>query len=439
MAVETAASSGNNYSLVAKFAPQLSRHLFLHLIEFESQRAQQNNDEAAMRNILEAKFELMKDTNMADYVANMYCQLHGVDNAPEEYAQKRQAVLAQLETSEAETSKISDLLMQEEVVDAFRSDKVANLQFLEKNHGVTIDMVNGLYEHGIFHFRCGNYADAADLLYKFRILSTDDDMVSKATWGKLACEILVTNWEQSWEEITRIREIIDSKLFNNPRAQLDHRTMLIHWSLFPLFNDDKNREPILEMLLSPNFINTIQTTCPWILRYLVAAVITGRSRARSSSVHQKQMKDIVRYVRQELYEYQDPVIEFISALYLDFEFDAAREALRKSEEVCQNDFFLLNSTDAFVEAARHLICESYFKVSSLVSIHDLSEKLGLNPDDGEKWIVKLIYESRIDAKIDAQAGTITINQMQNNVHQQIVEKTKGVIFRTSVMSTALSK
>lgn len=300
-------------------------------------------------------------------------------------------------------------------------------------------MVNALYDNGEFHFRCGNYADAADLLYKFRVLSTDDDKVSKATWGKLACDILDTNWEQALEEILKVKENIETKLFNNPRAQLDHRTMLIHWSLFPLFNDDSAREPLLEMLFSPNYINTIQTTCPWILRYLVAAVITGRSRSRSTSVYQKQMKDVVRYVRQELYEYQDPVIEFISALHLDFEFDAAREALRNSEEVCQSDFFLVNSTEAFVEAARHLICESYFKVSSRVSIRDLSEKLGLNPDDGEKWIVKLIYESRIDAKIDAQAGTITINQPQNNVHQQVVEKTKGVFFRTTVMSSALSK
>ncbi|KKA30836.1 hypothetical protein TD95_000752 [Thielaviopsis punctulata] len=434
-----AAASPFGYSLVDKFAPQLSRHLFLHFIEFEAQQAQQRNDDAASKNILEAKFQLLKDTNMADYVANMYCQLHGVDTAPEEYAKKRQAVLAQLEKSESETAKISDLLMQEEVVNSLRSDKIANLQFLEKEHGVTMDMVNALYDNGEFYFRCGNYAEAAELLYKFRVLSTDDEKVSKATWGKLACDILTTEWEQAVEEIAKIKENIETKLFNNPRAQLDHRTMLIHWSLFALFNDNNAREPILDMLFSANYINTIQTTCPWILRYLVAAVVMGRSRARSSSVHQKQMKDVIRYVRQELYEYQDPILEFISALYLDFEFDAAREALHKSEMVCEADMFLAPSTKVFVEAARHLICESYFKVSSRVSISDLSQKLGLGKDDGEKWIVNLIYESRIDAKIDAQAGTITINQPQNNVHQQVVEKTKGVFFRTTVMSSALSK
>lgn len=300
-------------------------------------------------------------------------------------------------------------------------------------------MVNALYDFGQFQFRCGQYGPAADMLYQFRVLSTDNDKVNAATWGKLASEILSANWDSALEEMKNNKDNIEQRLFNNPRAQLDHRTMLIHWSLFPLFNFDGAREPVLEMFFSAPFINTIQTSCPWVLRYVIAAVIAGRTRTRNSSMHQKQLKDIVRYVRQEAYEYVDPLTQFVHALYIAHDFDAAREALKKAEEVCRDDFFLSASVDAFVEAARHLICESYCKIFSRMNIRDLSEKLGLNPDDGERWIVNLIRETRLDAKIDSQDGTVVMNHPPNNVYQQVIEKTKGGFFRTQVLNAAVSK
>ncbi|CAI4215560.1 unnamed protein product [Parascedosporium putredinis] len=392
---------------------------FFHLLDFEAGKAADAGDEQKEREVLEAKIKLLEDTNMSDYVASMYSQLHGTD-APEKYAKQRQVVLQQMEKLEQDTARLSELLITDEVVNNLRSDKVANLAFLEKEHGVTVDMVNALYDFGQFQFRCGAYQSAADLLYKFRVLSTDNDKVTNATWGKLASDILTANWDSAVEEIVKVKESIDTKLFNNPRAQLDQRTMLIHWALFPLFNHEAARDPVLELFLSANYINTIQINCPWILRYLSVAIVTGRGRSRNSSVHQKQIKDLVRYIRQEEYEYKDPITEF-------------------AEQLCRNDLFLAESTDIFVDAARHLICESYCKICCKFYIRDLSEKLGLNPDDGEKWIVNLIRDTRLDAKIDAQQGIVTINHPPSNVHQQVVEKTKGVFFRTTVMSSAVSK
>ncbi|KAJ2974603.1 hypothetical protein NQ176_g5968 [Zarea fungicola] len=420
-------------------APHLSRHLLFPLIQFEGDKADEKGDTETYNKILSGKITLLEDTNMTDYVANMYCELHGVQEPPAEYIKKREEVVAQLRSYEQATATIADLLTQDEVVNGLRSDKVANLEFLKNQHGVTMEMVDALYDFGQFQFRCGQYGPAADMLYQFRVLSTDNDKVSASTWGKLACEILSANWEPAVDEIKNVRENIDTKLFNNPRAQLDHRTMLIHWSLFPLFNFEGAREPILDMFFSAPYINTIQTSCPWVLRYLIAAVITGRARARNSSTQQKQLKDVIRYVRQEAYEYNDPITQFVHALYIAHDFDAAREALRLSQDVCRADFFLSASADAFVEAARHLICESYCKIFSRMNIRDLSAKLGLNPDDGEKWIVNLIRETRLDAKIDSQNGTVIMNHPPNNVYQQVIEKTKGGFFRTQVLNSAVSK
>jgi translation initiation factor 3 subunit E len=300
-------------------------------------------------------------------------------------------------------------------------------------------MINALYEHGNLQYSCGSYGDASDLLYRFRVLSTDNDKVSYATWGRLACEILTTNWEMALEELQKVRELIDTKLQNNPLAQLQHRTALVHWALFPLFNYDKAREPILELFFSAPFINTIQNNCPWILRYLTVAVITNRGRAKNVGTQQKQMKDIVRIVKQESYEYQDPITKFVHALSIDFDFEEAQNQLVVAEEVLRSDFFLVAHADDFVDSARHLIFESYCKIHARISLKDLSARLGLNADDAEKWIVNLIRDTRLDAKIDYKEGTVVMNHPPSSVYQQVIERTKGAFFRTQVLNAAVAR
>lgn len=444
MATNGAIPSVSEFDLLPSIVARLDRHLIFPLLEFSASQLDEDDDgnvkdEEKARVITKAKYELLNKTNMTDYVANLLCELEGLDQPPAEFGAKRQKVISQLDKYEQDTEKLRDLLGREDVVSNLRSDKVANLEFLKKDHEVTIDMVNQLYDFGQFQYSCGNYAAAAELLYQFRVLSTDNDKVANATWGRLACEILGTNWESALEELQKVKESIDSKLFNNPLAQLQQRTWLVHWALFPLFNHESSRDQILEMFFSPNYINTIQTSCPWILRYLTAAVIAGRGRAKNTGIHQKQLKDIVRIVRQEAYEYNDPVTDFVRALYVDFDFEEAQRQLPRAEEVLRNDFFLVAAADNFVDAARHLFFESYCKIHARIDLKRLSAQLGLNVDEGEKWIVNLIRDTRLDAKIDFKEGTVVMNHPNSSVYQQVIERTKGGFFRTQVLSAAVAR
>ncbi|KAK4238790.1 eIF3 subunit 6 N terminal domain-containing protein [Achaetomium macrosporum] len=434
----------SEYDLILKLARHLDRHMIFPLLEFNAGQLVDNEteevkDEAKLREITQAKYSLLKKTNMTDYVANLYCELEGLKEPPAEFGDKKQKVFNQLQKYEQETSKIIELLERDDVVNNLRSDKVANLEFLKRDHNVTMEMVDALFELGNLQYSCGNYADASEMLYRFRVLSTDNDKVSYATWGRLACEILTMNWESAMEELQKVRETIDSKLSQNALAQLQHRTALIHWALFPLFNFDKAREPILDLFFSAGYINTIQANCAWILRYLTVAVITNRGRARNPGVHQKQMKDIVRIVKQEAYEYQDPVTRFVHALCIDFDFEEAQRQLVLAEEVLRSDFFLLAHADDFVDSARHLIFESYCKIHARISLKDLSARLGLDTDAAEKWIVNLIRDTRLDAKIDYKEGTVVMNHPPSSVYQQVIEKTKGGFFRTQVLSAAVAR
>ena len=118
---------------------------------------------------------------------------------------------------------------------------------------------------------------------------------------------------------------------------LQQRTWLIHWSLFVYFNHPKGRDLIIDLFLYQKpYLNAIQTTCPWILRYLATAVICNKS-SRNKSV----MKDLTKVIQEESYTYNDPITSFIEDININFDFDGAQQKLRDCETVLVNDFFLV--------------------------------------------------------------------------------------------------
>jgi translation initiation factor 3 subunit E len=68
----------------------------------------------------------------------------------------------------------------------------------------------------------------------------------------------------------------------------------------------------------------------------------------------------------------------------------------------------------------------------------------LSPEEGEKWIVSLIRETRSDAKIDfnkvypfhitlTTKGIVIMNHPNQSVYQQVIERTKGLYLDSTVM------
>lgn len=355
-----------DYAFLEKLIRPMDRHLIYPLLQHY---LEDDNISTERKNDLQlAIYRLLQSTNMVDFVSDLYGQISGPKGDAPNFEAKREQVLERLQQYEQDTEQLSNLLSDENVTSQLRSDKVANLKYLEESHQVTPKMIDDLYAFGRFKYEMGQYPDAADLLYRFRVLSTDNDKVAKATWGKLVCEILGEEWENALEEVDKVKEHIETRLFNNPRAQLTARESLVHYALFPFFNFEPARDKLIELYFSPPYISSIQTACPWILRYLAAAVISNRTRLNNSHNYQKQVKDLVRVVKQEVYEYQDPVTLFVKALYIDFDFEEARKKLAEAEAVIRGDFFLGSSTDAFVESARHLISESYCKIHQRIDI-----------------------------------------------------------------------
>ncbi|KAF8553938.1 eukaryotic translation initiation factor 3, subunit 6 [Imleria badia] len=389
---------------------------------------------------------------MVDYVASLFEQLYPDEELPQELSGRREKAFSTNERLQQEAQAVLDVIENPDVAQALRQDKNQNLQYLKDNYNLTLEQITALYNFGQFQYTYGNYSGAADYLYHFRVLSTDTDLNTSAHWGKLASDILTGKWETALEELNTLRDVVDSRspssLLTSPTesaalAQLHSRTWLVHWSLFVYFNHPQGRTLLLETFLSPTYLNTIQTSCPWILRYIATAAILSRKSAtgntNASSRVRHSIREIVKVIQTEEYQYQDPITSFLKELYVEFDFEAAQRELAVAERVVGDDFFLGEFREEFLDNARYLISEAYCRIHQRIDIGDLSERLNLTKDEGEKWIVNLIRETRMgaDAKIDLEKNVIEIHRAPLPVYQSVIEKTRGLAFRTQALGAGM--
>ncbi|KAJ2162149.1 eukaryotic translation initiation factor 3 subunit E [Coemansia sp. RSA 552] len=415
------------YDLTQRMISSLDRQLVFPLLEFLSAQ-----DLYKASDVLKAKVELLAQTGMVDYTSQLYCELHGGDEVPASFEAKREEILGKLQESEEKTRHIREVIENPEVAGALRQDKLQNMRLLHDNYQCTAEMVQELYAYGQLQYSCGNYGASADLLLHFSILSTDAELTLSAMWGKLASEILFGNWEVAFEDLLKLRETIDKTHFASPTEQLQQRVWLLHWSLFVFFNHPRGRDGVVDTFMLPQYVSTIQNACPWILRYLAAAVITNRRR-------RAMVQDLVRIIEQVGSAYRDPVTEFVEALYVDFDFDRAAHCLSLCEDVLENDFFLTHAVDDFVGSARFFFAEVYCRIHKRIDMAALTTRLGMKPEEGGKWIVKLIRDTRMDAKVDFKDNTVIMNPTYNPVYQQVIERTRALVFRSQVLNGAIDK
>merc|ERR1719334_268653 len=372
---------------------------------------------------------------MVDFAMDVHRMLHPDRPVPDTLTNKRSEVVSQLKRHQEVTGQITALFEQPEVIKEVQNSRDGRTLFekLESDYGFQPEMVEQLYTYAKFQFECGNYQGAAEYLYFVRVLlpPTHKNYLA-ALWGKLASEILMQNWEAAIEEVNRLQEVIESGQFSHLQS-LQYRTWLIHWSLFVYFNYEKGPDLIIDRFLyQPQYLNAIQTQCPHILRYLPTAAITNKKRRNV-------LKDLVKIIQQESYTYKDPITEFLECLYVNFDFDGAQLKLRECETVLDNDFFLVACIDEFIENARLFIFETFCRIHQCISINMLAEKLNMKAEESERWIVNLIRNARLDAKIDSKQGHVIMGTMAKSPYQQVIEKTKSLAYRSQMLISKIEK
>merc|ERR1719420_1872422 len=374
---------------------------------------------------------------MVDFAMDVHKSLYPDQEVPATLVEKRAQVVEQFKQLQSETDTVLKILTEPEVQRQIQSSRDSKqlLDFLSKGYDFKPSMIDTCYNFAKFQYECGNYSGASEYLYFHRILvqPTDKNYLN-GMWGKLASEVLMQNWDTALEDLNRLKQLIDESTFGSSLQTLQQRTWLIHWSLFVFFNHPKGRDLIIELFLYQKpYLNAIQTTCPWILRYLATAVITNKSSRRNV------MKDLVKVIQEESYTYKDPITSFIEALYVDFDFNGAQQKLRECETVLVNDFFLVACLEDFIENSRMMIFETFCRIHQCISIKMLAEKLNMTPEEAERWIVNLIRNAKLDAKIDSKLGHVVMGTQTTSPYQTLIEKTKALSFRSQMLSINLEK
>ncbi|KRX43801.1 Eukaryotic translation initiation factor 3 subunit E [Trichinella nativa] len=438
------------YDLTFRMVEFLDSHLVIPLFEF---LAEQKIYPA--KEVLKAKLDLLQLTKMADYLSETHEALYGT--AAPEFAAHRATVMDEFRCMQDRIDPVIVILDDPNVEQMMKNSNCDSRQLVDyivENHEFHPDMLDTLFKYAKFQFECGNYGVAGACLNSFRTLVPQHHPnYLNALWGRLACSILDQNSVSARDDLVRLKTFIDNDPFDSELTLLQQRAWFIHWSLFVNFHYAKGRDEIIDMFLNNYaYLNPIQILCPHILRYLTAAVILNKRR-------QTCVKELVRIIELEAYQYRDPLTEFIECLYITYDFERAQVKLQECEEVASKDFFLVACMKDFIDAARMLNFEIYCRVHRCVSLSSVAVKLGTDADKTEKWIVNLIRNARLDAKLDAlkvstvfffnldfkyylhlfKQGHIIMGNRQPNVYESVMENTRILSFRAQSLAYQLEK
>ena len=90
-----------------------------------------------------------------------------------------------------------------------------------------------------------------------------------------------------------------------------------------------------------------------------------------------------------------------------------------------------------MESARLFIFETYCKIHQCIDMRMLAQKLNMDDEAAEKWIVNLIRSARLNAKIDSNEGTVVMGTQFQSPYEQLIEKAKGLSARTFMVANAV--
>ncbi|CAE8593961.1 unnamed protein product [Polarella glacialis] len=423
------------YDLSTQMVPFLDRHLIIYMFNFLQEMEIYKTED-----INRALLSLLAETNMIDLAVEMYATLG--EEAPESLNQRREEVLQQLQDSREKVLSLLEILEDEDKVQKIATFK--SMSELCTAFELEVDVIEGLVHYAKLQFDCGNYTLSGELLKHYRSMMAQDSERPMTTrqfsciWGSLASFILNREFEAPSPGVEMAADVIfkiDEFLDNTKMAKKEvllQKTWLLHWALFAIFNADKPDAKLLDFFLNEKSLSVISLSCPHLFRYVGACLILQKRLKHL-------VKDTVWIVHHEAACYSDPVTRFLLALYVDVDFDEAQQELQKCAQVCKVDFFLNRHWAEFEENARLLIFETYCRIHQCINIRMIASKLNMEAEEAEVWIVKLIQNAKLDARIDSEKSRVVMSKAPASVYQQVIEKTKNLSFRSTMLLSNLEK
>jgi translation initiation factor 3 subunit E len=207
----------------------------------------------------------------------------------------------------------------------------------------------------------------------------------------------MADWDHCKEGLKAVKDSFEIRSVN-AMDQMRQRSWLMHWGLFVHLNQRDGFDALIDFMTERNYIQTTENITPWLMRYYVSAVILSPRRKFL-------IKDCLNSINNLSYLYTDPVLQFVQALYDQYDFDAAHLKLKECVVLMNNDFFLRPYVDKFLEESRILMCDVYCTIHRRVDMAVLAKILEVNEDQVEKWVVNMVrcsiggFDSLIDSGV----------------------------------------
>merc|ERR1719188_2671468 len=213
------------YDLCSKMSPFLDRHLILPILIFLKELDVYKSDD-----ITRAEIELLKDTNMIDFIMEKY-PLIG-EEAPPALMVRRESLLTSLEESREKIFKLLQILE-----DGDQVSRIPNCKSMEEFYN-TFDLddtvLDDLLQYTKLMYECGDYGLCVELLkhYKTIVAVDAERQVNKDTisnlWGQLASNILTKDFKVAAELILEIYDKLEkAEKAENAQQKMPMREVLL--------------------------------------------------------------------------------------------------------------------------------------------------------------------------------------------------------------------
>lgn len=445
--------TSNAFDLFGRMSPFMDPHLMFPMFN-HLKRVNEKTSVYQTKDLIAAELNVASATKMVDFEKDLYTTVHSkaapaaMDAKAQETNRRFDELEPQLQALFELVNKNPDAVQAMRDADQYTLQDGASYKGVTSKHGVTTAHVEMLFEYAKLTYESGNYEMATFYLSHYLLLGPEgSDKMHRALWGKLAAEILYaitcneraeTDKDRATVQATFAQaaadlEVLSSQIDSNSNftqlTQLSMRAWLLHWSLFVFFQQaEGGRDALVEMFLKEKYLNCIQTYCPWLLRYLAFAVVTDKRRWRG-----RQKDDLLKIIKLEEYEYKDPVTEFLVCLFHESDFDAAQKKLTTCDAVLNMDYFLSPLRTEFMEMAKECIFEMKCRIHQKIDMNQLAESLNLQQAEAERWIIGLINDSKLDAKIDSASNHVEMEKSYPSIYSQIVAKTKHLTYQTHAL------
>lgn len=217
---------------------------------------------------------------------------------------------------------------------------------------------------------------------------------SKLLWGKLASLIMLIPLDddtssavdsstaftehyskQLADTIVQLKECIEQDSSLNALQKLKQRTWLCHWSVFLLLvNSADCRGSVYDLFWTPQYLNAIQTTAPYLIRYLVTVTLMYQGPATPRT------NDLVRVLNMDKKLYSDALSEFaLCILHIcDFEMAAGKLYAECRDTVIPSDPFLRSCQKECLARLAGKLLVNYRKIYSNPSVDEMAKRLGVS-------------------------------------------------------------